>query len=255
MQKKLTIINKSASIFVLLALTVGSFGVTAIAQADTTPANTNPAAAITSTNFSPRPSVTLTTSASAGGTVSPAGSTTYDVTAVTPAADATITATPNDGYSFASWSGDLTGSTNPATLTMDGDKNVTANFVTLSSSPVTNLATGVTSTDATLNGTNGPADASGHSFWVSTATFDTSSATLPTNVYSTVDLGAISANTDFSALLSSVSGLPAITPNTTYYFAAWSNVGGTWYPGAIQTFTTTPVVLAGTLAAQDFGVG
>src|SRR6185503_8422516 len=26
--------------------------------------------------------------------------------------------------------------------------------------------------------------------------------------------------------------------STTYYFAAWSNVGGTWYPGSILTFTT-----------------
>ena len=136
---------------------------------------------------------------------------------------------------------------------MDGDKNVTANFVTLSSSPVTNPATGVTSTDATLNGTNGPADASGHSFWVSTATFDTSSATLPTNVYSTVDLGAISANTDFSALLSSVSGLPAITPNTTYYFAAWSNVGGTWYPGAVMSFVTGPTGTGGTIGGTVTG--
>lgn len=39
-----------------------------------------------------------------------------------------LTAVPDTGYRFVSWSGDLTGSDNPATLLMDGDKTVTANF-------------------------------------------------------------------------------------------------------------------------------
>ena len=40
----------------------------------------------------------------------------------------TLTATPATGYSFTGWSGDLTGTTNPATITMTGDKTVTATF-------------------------------------------------------------------------------------------------------------------------------
>ncbi|MGH7601685.1 MAG: InlB B-repeat-containing protein, partial [bacterium] len=40
----------------------------------------------------------------------------------------TLTATPNSGYQFSGWSGNLSGSTNPATITMDGNKNVTATF-------------------------------------------------------------------------------------------------------------------------------
>ncbi|HHN93981.1 MAG TPA: PKD domain-containing protein, partial [Anaerolineae bacterium] len=32
------------------------------------------------------------------------------------------------GWTFSGWSGDLNGSTNPVTLTMDGDKEVTATF-------------------------------------------------------------------------------------------------------------------------------
>ena len=40
----------------------------------------------------------------------------------------TLTATPATGYSFTGWSGDLTGTTNPATITMDADKTVTATF-------------------------------------------------------------------------------------------------------------------------------
>jgi uncharacterized repeat protein (TIGR02543 family) len=40
----------------------------------------------------------------------------------------TLTATPNSGFQFSGWSGDLSGSTNPNTITMDGDKNVNAIF-------------------------------------------------------------------------------------------------------------------------------
>jgi len=104
-------------------------------------------------------------------------------------------------------------------------------------SVTTKDATGVTSDDATLNGFN-KSDATGHSFWVSLNTFSTASPTIPAGVYSTPNLGSIAANADFSAPLTSVTGLPAVTANTKYYFAAWSNVGGTWYPGEILNFTT-----------------
>ena len=40
-----------------------------------------------------------------------------------------LTASPGAGYVFSGWSGDLTGSTNPDNLTMDGDKTVTATFL------------------------------------------------------------------------------------------------------------------------------
>ena len=40
----------------------------------------------------------------------------------------TLTANPGTGYVFDSWSGDLAGSTNPETITMDGDKSVIATF-------------------------------------------------------------------------------------------------------------------------------
>ncbi len=41
----------------------------------------------------------------------------------------TLTATPAPGYGFAGWSGDLAGSTNPASLLLNGDRLVTATFV------------------------------------------------------------------------------------------------------------------------------
>jgi hypothetical protein len=39
-----------------------------------------------------------------------------------------LTATPNTGYSFTSWSGDTTGTVNPFTVNMNANKNITANF-------------------------------------------------------------------------------------------------------------------------------
>src|SRR5450759_1867595 len=44
-----------------------------------------------------------------------------------------LTATPNSGYTFTSWSGDATGSTNPLTVTMTANKVITANFTLISS--------------------------------------------------------------------------------------------------------------------------
>ncbi len=40
----------------------------------------------------------------------------------------TLTATPNTGNEFTGWSGTLTGSANPASITMDANKNITASF-------------------------------------------------------------------------------------------------------------------------------
>lgn len=116
-----------------------------------------------------------------------------------------------------------------------------------SGNAITLDATDINLYDATLNGTNGSYDATGHSFWVSLSSFSTDSPNIPSNVYSTQDFGVIEANTDFSASLSSITNsgiprnLPPITPNTTYYYVAWSLVDGTWYPGEVKSFTTLPI--------------
>lgn len=148
----------------------------------------------------------------------------------TVASDGTLSGTWSDNYQGGSRSGTWSTASGTATVI----------YV------ATNAATGVTAGDATLNGANGGAAASGHSFWVSTSTFSTATPSIPVGVYSTPDLGAIAANTSFSAALSSVTtsgvpgNLPAISPNTTYYYAAWSLVDGTWHPGAIMSFKTAP---------------
>ena len=41
----------------------------------------------------------------------------------------TLTATPATGYAFFGWTGDVTGTTNPATVSMTANRNVTAIFV------------------------------------------------------------------------------------------------------------------------------
>lgn len=55
-------------------------------------------------------------------TLDPSGGTYDDGTVVT------VTGTPATGYAFSGWSGDLSGMANPARITMDGNKAITATF-------------------------------------------------------------------------------------------------------------------------------
>jgi|GEM_PF-1680333 len=66
--------------------------------------------------------LTVTTEGSGSVTLAPDGGI-YDE-----GAEVQLTATADPGWVFSSWSGNLTGSDNPATITMDSDKTVTANF-------------------------------------------------------------------------------------------------------------------------------
>ena len=67
---------------------------------------------------------TLTTTPGTGGSITrDPDQATYDAGTVV-----TLTAVPNSGYSFTSWGDDLGGSTSPTTITMDGNKSVTATF-------------------------------------------------------------------------------------------------------------------------------
>jgi len=43
--------------------------------------------------------------------------------------EVTLLATPEEGYIFDHWSGDVTGTSNPIKITMDGNKSVTAHFI------------------------------------------------------------------------------------------------------------------------------
>ena len=57
---------------------------------------------------------------------------------------ATLTAIAASGFSFGSWSGDASGATNPATVTMNANKSVTANFALVWTIVVTQPTAGLT---------------------------------------------------------------------------------------------------------------
>lgn len=71
------------------------------------------------------PQYTLSAMCSENGSVCPAEGTYTENSVVQ------ITAVPAEGWVFNGWNGDITSSNNPATITMDSDKSVTADFVQL----------------------------------------------------------------------------------------------------------------------------
>ena len=73
----------------------------------------------------PTPSVTkftLVVAASEGGSVDTSGGTYNENSNVT------VTAAPAQGYVFSGWTGNASGSTNPLTVSMTGNKDITATF-------------------------------------------------------------------------------------------------------------------------------
>jgi hypothetical protein len=94
----------------------------AISHAVTVPAN----ATTYTAQFTTQYLLTTAVSPSAGGTVvtNPSSTDGY----YTSGASVQLTATANSSYVFFSWSGDLTGSTNPQSVTMSAPRSATANF-------------------------------------------------------------------------------------------------------------------------------
>ena len=67
--------------------------------------------------------LTITTSGAGTGTVTPASGNSY-----LEDTDVQLVATPDEGFVFAGWGGDASGSQNPLTITMDTDKSIIASF-------------------------------------------------------------------------------------------------------------------------------
>ncbi|MBF0101313.1 MAG: hypothetical protein HQK77_10440, partial [Desulfobacterales bacterium] len=89
---------------------------------------------------------TLTKSVSPidGGTISISP----DKTSYTSGETVTLTATPNTGYSFVSWSGDATGTSSSVTITINANKSVIANFTQGQTQGTYTISKTVTPTDA-----------------------------------------------------------------------------------------------------------
>ncbi|MCU0783047.1 MAG: hypothetical protein MUF81_03180 [Verrucomicrobia bacterium] len=85
---------------------------------------------ITVSNVVVTPTYTLTVNAANGTVVKNPNQANY-----TNGSQVILTATPANGFSFNTWSGDATGSQNPLTVTMTTSKSITANFVVAPSSP------------------------------------------------------------------------------------------------------------------------
>jgi uncharacterized repeat protein (TIGR02543 family) len=96
-------------------------------------------------------SVTSVSNPSAGGLVSlsPAGGTYENGTVVT------ATATPASGYQFSGWTGDATGNSTSTSITVDANKNITANFTLIETAPVTYQLTTTVSGQGTVSPASG----------------------------------------------------------------------------------------------------
>ena len=74
-------------------------------------------------NFTTQYTLSTSVSPAGSGSINPAGANWYNG-----GQSVSLSATASTGYTFSNWSGSLTHSTNPTSITMDGPKNVTANF-------------------------------------------------------------------------------------------------------------------------------
>jgi uncharacterized repeat protein (TIGR02543 family) len=104
------------------------------------------------------PGYTLTVSVPGGGgsvTKSP-DKPTYNIS---PVETVSLTAIPNAGYFFGGWSGDLTGTANPASVAMDRNKVITATFTQTSKYTLTTSVTPAGAGSISLNPAGGVYDA------------------------------------------------------------------------------------------------
>jgi len=170
----------------------------------------------------------------------------------------TLTATPASGYRFVNWSGDLSGSSNPATLVMDGSKSVTALFAS-NVHTLTISATGGTVTKSPDKASyeygesvtlTASADA-GYSFtgWSGAASGTNSSVTITMDGDKSVtaNFAAISYTLSIAAANGSVVANPQkagysygesvslqAVPSTGYHFTGWSgSLSGSSNPASI----------------------
>ena len=144
--------------------------------------------------------------------------------------DVTLTATAIGGGSFINWSGDVSGSTNPLTITLNSDMNIVANFGPPYFVPT---LTTVSASSVTINSASsgGNITSDGNQSITSRGVCWNTSPT-PTT--------ANSKTTDGSGTGSFASSLTSLSPGTLYYIRAYAiNSIGTGYGNQVS-FATIP---------------
>ncbi len=167
-------------------------------------------------------------------TIAPAGGGTVGLSPAGPysnGASVTITASPAVGYAFASYSGDVTSTSNPAMFTVNGPKNITANFTAVQCTLTT-----TTSGSGTGSVTLSPAPTNG--FY-----------TCGTQVTVTAVAGSGSSFGTFSGALTGGTNPQTLTLNTS------ATVNASFVAGTNCTLTTsvTPSATAGSITVSPTG--
>lgn len=143
-----------------------------------------------------------------------------------------VEAQPAPGYFFVGWSGDLSGSTNPTTITLDQDRTIGANFALIAPPPVISNVLVV------------PAHGSAVVTW---------QTDVPAS--SRVDYGMTAAYGSFVENSAEVTDhqltLPGLDPETLYHFQVQSTTAGGSDQSADATFTTQPAPV-GVVISDDF---
>ncbi len=178
----------------------------------------------------------------------------------------TLKAVPNIGYSFKNWSGDVSGSTNPATVTMEADKAVTANFApmtysltasatdgsitrrpdrprydygeTVTLEAVPNKGYRFTNWSGNLSGNTNPANVVMEADKTVTASF----ALRTYNLIATAVDGSVTKNPDKMSYNHGETVVLEAAPNTGYSFKNWSgDLSGNTNPVAVVMEADTTV--------------
>ncbi|MBY0505038.1 MAG: Ig-like domain repeat protein [Bryobacteraceae bacterium] len=176
----------------------------------------------------------LTTSAGAGGTVTPATGTFFDANTVV-----NVTATPNSGFVFASWTGPVANANAAATtVTMDAAKTVSASF-TAQTAVTINVPAGIT---YTLNGVlqtgSQTVNLAPGSYTLSTTTPQTIAAGQRAVFVSWSDAGAISHTITVGSSAVTITG----TFQTQFQLTTSAGAGGSVTPASGTFFDSGTVV-------------
>ncbi|WP_420238540.1 InlB B-repeat-containing protein [Telmatobacter bradus] len=204
-------------------------------------------------NFTTAATCSITYTVTGSGTVSVVSGSTY-----TCGTSVQLIATPSTGYTFASWGGDVSSTSNPYTFTLNSNANITVNFVNAQQCTLTTAVAGsgtvTPATETVVCGSTvslGATPATGAAFtgWSGdyTGVDNPHSLTLSTNMSVTANFGTgsicsltVAAGSNGSVTPTSASMLcgskvtVTATPNSGYMFEKWNgSVNGSENPKTI----------------------